>query len=279
MPFLRTDPLPVVEIRVNGSAPLRCLLDTGGAELIVAADLTGALGLVITGTENGTFGGGRKASLARGRVDSVGLGEFTVHDVPVLTLDLAAIGPAIGEPRIDAILGTSLLSRFRATLDYTGGGLVLERRASPRADVGSPAGAVEMPFWLAGDHYMLAWGAVDDGDSLLCFVDTGLAGIGFACPASTLAGAVTTPGPKARQTGMGGGGRITVAPFVVERLRLGGRARHRVDALAGVFPSSLEWEHGFRIGGLVSHQFFRQGALTLDFDTMTLRVSEPLDAR
>ena len=30
---------------------------------------------------------------------------------------------------------------------------------------------------------------------------------------------------------------------------------------------------GFRIGGLISHQFFRSHALTLDFSAMRLRIA------
>jgi hypothetical protein len=39
LPFVRTDPLPILTARVNGGAEARFLLDTGGAEVILDAPL------------------------------------------------------------------------------------------------------------------------------------------------------------------------------------------------------------------------------------------------
>ena len=33
-------------------------------------------------------------------------------------------------------------------------------------------------------------------------------------------------------------------------------------------PPSVEYQHGFRIGGIISHGFFRTYALTFDFEKM-----------
>ena len=107
---------------------------------------------------------------------------------------------------------------------------------------------------------------------MLFFVDTGLAGAGFTCPPST----VKAVGLELRQDqagkGQGGGGEMAFVPFVVDELSLGEVRRQRVDGVAGPFPPQLEWDLGFHLGGLISHQFFRSGALTLDFAAMRLRV-------
>ena len=40
--------------------------------------------------------------------------------------------------------------------------------------------------------------------------------------------------------------------------------------IAGPFPPTLEWAHQFHIAGIISHAFFGQYAVTLDFDAMRL---------
>lgn len=282
LPFVRTDPLPVVTVRVNGSEPGRFIIDTGGGELILDRVFAEKVAAARFGAERAYFGGGKTAPVEHGRVDSVVLGDLTVHDVPVNIMDLGAVGPALGEARIDGIVGTVLLYHFLSTIDYANGELVLERRGAGALDRApgdaACAGDVELPFWMADDHFIVTWGAVNSGPPMLFFVDTGLAGAGFTCPPST----VKAAGLELRQdqagTGQGGGGEMAVVPFVVDELSLGEVRRQRVDGLAGPFPPQLESDLGFRLGGLISHQFFRSGALTLDFAAMRLRVRSALSA-
>ena len=54
---------------------------------------------------------------------------------------------------------------------------------------------------------------------------------------------------------------------------LGAVQRRDIDGVTGAFPPQLEWDLGFPVGGLISHQVFRPGALTLDFAARELIVS------
>ena len=69
---------------------------------------------------------------------------------------------------------------------------------------------------------------------------------------------------------MGGGGPVTVTPFTIKSLTLGGARQSDVTGMFGAFPMASEYAHGFRIGGIISHAFFRPYALTFDFDRMRL---------
>jgi hypothetical protein len=127
--------------------------------------------------------------------------------------------------------------------------------------------SIIVPFWMAGDHYMVAWGTVNKSQPLLFFVDTGLAGGGFTCPESTLKEAGISLQESLSGEGIGGGGKVKVTPFVVQELALGEAKELNVQGLyTGPFP--LENAFGFRIGGLISHGFFRSYAFTLDFAGM-----------
>lgn len=156
-------------------------------------------------------------------------------------------------------------------MDYPQGELILQRKSKGNLKRFEERAQVEkqivVPFWMA-QHYMVTWGIVNKSQPLLLFVDTGLAGVGFTSPESTLKEA----GIKVQETqaseGIGEGGKIMSIPFEVEELALGDARERNLQGLYGVFPPLLENAFGFRIGGLISHGFFRPYALTLDFTGM-----------
>jgi hypothetical protein len=78
-----------------------------------------------------------------------------------------------------------------------------------------------VPFWIAGDHFMLGWGRVETIPPALLFVDTGLAGAGVKLAESVIKQAkITLKQDKATQ-GAGAGGQLTTVPYVVRRLSFG----------------------------------------------------------
>jgi hypothetical protein len=128
---------------------------------------------------------------------------------------------------------------------------------------------------LAQTYYRrsdFASAALNDGPSLLCFVDTGLAGGAFTCPGSTVKAAGIEFGKKPQGTGLGGGGRISFRLFDVGSLAMGGARRENLQGVLGPFPPALEHEYGVRIGGLVSHGYLCAYAVTFDFERMVLRL-------
>jgi hypothetical protein len=170
-----------------------------------------------------------------------------------------------------------LLYHFLPTLDYPGGRLILRRRtAEGAADLdGEIRGkkVAVVPFWMAGDHYMIGWGTVNNGRPLLFFVDTGLAGGGFTCPESTLLEATIKLPETPAGEGIGGGGKVKVFPFIVDELSFGEAKEKKVRGIfSGAF--TLEETFGFHIGGLISHGFFRPYAVTFDFDRMHMALAQ-----
>ncbi len=191
--------------------------------------------------------------------------------MPIHILPTRRFAVAAGGKQIDAVIGTVLLKQFQFTIDYRGQALLLSKRGEAPA---SPAdSAIEIPFYLSGDHYMVARGRVNDSPPLMFFIDTGMAGQSFTCPKSTLDAAGIVPsGPKLQ--GIGGGGKIDIQPFTTKSLSLGDAKVTDASGLIGPFPEPLELSQGFRIGGLISHAFFRDYTVQFDFDSMKLRLSQ-----
>ena len=272
--FVRTDPLPLVEARLEGRGPFYFLIDTGGGELLVDPVIADSLGAPRFGAQSGTFGGGRKRDVELSRIGALALGDVTIRDLPATLLDCSRFSAAAGGKRVAGILGTRVLMRFLATLDYPGGKLVLERRA--REPAASDSGDVVVPMWLAGDHFVLARGRMNDAPEALWFVDTGLAGAAITAPASALLeSGIAVPDTSAAPSGMGGGGSMRVQFFPVSRFELGGAKAAELAGLFGPFPSFLERAFGYRIAGIVSHAFFRDWRVTFDFDRMRLVLAPP----
>ncbi|MGZ6274058.1 MAG: pepsin/retropepsin-like aspartic protease family protein, partial [Candidatus Limnocylindrales bacterium] len=268
-PFVRTDPLPIVMVRLNGGAEVPFFLDTGGAEVILDASFARTSGIPLFGSQRTYFGGGKTAGLGHGSADSLTIGDTTVRNLPVNVLDLAPMGPMLKAPGLAGCIGTCLLYRFLATIDYPGEALVLRRKAPLSEPVG---GAIDLPLLLADDHFILAGGKLNDGPPATFFVDSGLAGGAFACPASTLKQAGIRRGSGPTVEGHGGGGAMKVWPFDVASLSLGDARQEGLQGIAGAFPPQLEWAFGFRIGGLISHVFLRSYAVTFDFERMAIRL-------
>ncbi|HXV85857.1 MAG TPA: aspartyl protease family protein, partial [Gemmatimonadales bacterium] len=267
VPFAVQAVLPVLAVQVNGVAA-HFLLDTGAGETIVDTAFARRIGAARFGADSAAYAAGQVGRFEHGLVDSLRVGAAVVGAVPVHLQSTRAFAPAAGGVTVDGIIGTWFLARFRSTIDFGGRQLILERRASA-----PEAGDWSIPFWLLGDHFVTLPATAGGVETLLVF-DTGLAMPGGALvpSAGLLADAGVTPDGTA-VTGVGGGGRVSVTPFQFPRLELGTMARGPVLAVAGAFPPTLERRFGPRIGGLVSHGFFADQRVTLDFDAMRMVVT------
>jgi hypothetical protein len=271
--FLATDPLPVVALRLNGGTERAFFIDTGGAELVVDSEAAGEVGLTAAAETTGMFAAGMQAPVRHGRLDLLRLGALELRNVPASIMPIRRFSELFGRT-VDGVLGTVVLYHFLAQMDYPGARLVLWPRSpsflAPFEREVQAGSRLAVPFWLSGDHYIVARGQVNDGPPTALFVDTGLAGGGFTCPQSTVDEARVRLIHEARTESNFPGGAVTIEPLVLDRLRLGRAEERDVHGIFGPFPPSLEHSHGFRIGGLVSHTFFRPYDVVFDFTGMRL---------
>src|SRR5215469_12941291 len=61
--FLKTDPLPVLNVRVNGGKAVTFFIDTGGSEVTLDSEFARELGVPQFGGVQGTFSGGQHAEV------------------------------------------------------------------------------------------------------------------------------------------------------------------------------------------------------------------------
>jgi hypothetical protein len=274
VPFVATDPLPIIEVEVEGR-PLKALIDTGGDAFILDSEIADSLGIDIVASMMGMFAGGQEAEVGFAKARSLSMGGVTLHSVPISVLPTKPL--SLGDHVIGGIVGTSVLRQFLSTVDYPNGRLILRERSEAGASAFGDelAGRVEheIPFYLDSTHFLLAKGSLNGRDGLLFHVDSGLAGEpAFGAPLGTLQ-YVGIPVPEVavhEDTVGGGGGGFAVGTFPIAELKLGPLTQRDLVGSYGGLPPGSYRRFGFIMDGLVSHNFLRRYAWTIDFSRMRM---------
>jgi Tfp pilus assembly protein PilF len=269
--FVKTDPLPVVNVRVNGGKEVTFFIDTGGSEVALDTDFAKELGVPQFGAVRGTFSGGQHAEVQLGRVESLTLGDWTIKNVPIAMLALRQLSEGFGVKQIDGIIGTTLFYHFLTTMDYPHGELALSRKDAKSLEdfKKSPGRRVAVPIWMASDHFMVGWGRVETLPPSLLFVDTGLTGAGVKLAESVIKDAGIKLDERKASEGAGGGGTLKIVPYTVHQLSFGDIKEENVQ---GLYDGPFPWENmfGFHLAGMVGHDFFKPYAVTFDFQNMQI---------
>src|SRR4030095_3609380 len=269
--FVKTAPLPLLNVRVNGGKEVTFFIDTGGSVVTLDTQFAKELGVPKFGGVQGTFSGGQHTEVQIGRIESLTLGDWTIKNLPTAMMPLRQLSEGFGVKQIDGIIGTTLFYHFLTTMDYPRGELVLRRKDAKNLEEfkKSPGKRVVVPIWMAGDHFMVGWGRVETLPPSLLFVDTGLMGAGVKLAESVIKEAgIKLEEDKATQ-GAGGGGTLKIVPYTVHQISFGDIKEENVPGLYdGPFP--FENMFGFHLAGMVGHEFFRPCAVTFDFQNMQI---------
>ncbi|HEY0393050.1 MAG TPA: pepsin/retropepsin-like aspartic protease family protein [Candidatus Elarobacter sp.] len=261
VPMLGKTDVPVIPVSVDGSAPLRFVLDTGGQNVITPqAARRAGLDAAGEGTVGGAGAGLASVQFASAR--SVRVGAAEMRDQPFLVLDLGATAP------VDGIIGYELLARFGARLDMQHERVEL----APDARALAPSG-VAVPF-VFDDRQPQLDGAIDGIPGALT-LDTG----------SASAVDVNTPFVVAHDlraryhADVGGypisgvGGSVHAYFAHAKELRFGPVAVPDVDLLLTDARSGAEADAS--VAGNVGEQVLRRFALVLDYRRTTIHFEPP----
>jgi tetratricopeptide (TPR) repeat protein len=135
MPLL---PFLFADVFINGEGPFRFLIDTGATQTVLTQKVATKLGLrkIATNIMFGVGGDGKVDSPIY-RADSLKIGDVTVKNIPLGTLDNPLLDLVL-----DGILGPTLLADFIITMDYPRSRIELTRKA--------PEGGTVVPVWFFG---------------------------------------------------------------------------------------------------------------------------------
>jgi predicted aspartyl protease len=264
IPFLARDPLPTLVGKVNGREA-GFLIDTGADQLVIDEELAKQLKIISGDAQNGTFAGGKTGAVAHGLVEHLELGQLSLTHIPVTILPTRRFTGFAHQ--VDGIIGTRFLARFRATIDYPYSRLVLApRKSAPEAS----KSATTLPLWLIGDHFLYTAGQLNDKQLGMWLVDTGLAGGGVMIWDRKIADAAGVKLDAGQtETGMGGGGEVSAISFTATKMTLRNAEARNVPGKF-IQGSPIGAGPAFKVAGIVSHDFFKGWALTIDIDRMEL---------
>jgi hypothetical protein len=269
--FVKTDPLPVLTVRINGGKEVTFFIDTGGSEIALDTDFAKELGVPQFGAVQGTFSGGQHTAVEQGRIESLTLGDWTIKNLPAVMLPLRQLSKGFGVKQIDGIIGTTLFYHFLTTMDYPNGELVLRRKTAENLQEfkKSPGKRVVAPIWMASDHFMVGWGRVETLPPTLLFIDSGLMGAGVKLAESVITQAGIKLEENKAEEGAGGGGKLKIVPYTVRQLSFG---EIKEENVPGLYDGPFPWENmfGFHLAGMIGHDFLKPYAVTFDFQNMQI---------
>lgn len=261
VPFLGTDPLPIITLVIGGREHA-FVIDTGSGQLVIDSSFLREIKLPNYGLDEARFASGERAPVGHTIIPQVRLGEAVIHHVPAEVMDIRRFAP-----QISGFIGSTFLQRFHLLFDFTGQVFRLRpKRVKPFEQFKE---MLAVPFWLFDSHLMLARSQINHHQTM-AYITTALAGAAFTAPNSTFEQANLTR-DKNTIEGISPTGSIELMRVKAEKLCLEQLCCEDITGLVGFFPAELEWRYGFRIGALVSHTFFRhQNRWGIDFKTMRL---------
>lgn len=268
----RSNPVPLVRVRLNGTSVLMAL-DTGTGDLLVDKSFATRCRVTRLNGEALVFWSGSRVAVRNAVVKRIELGDARVEQVPAGILPLGKwsheVNP-LDEP-VAGVIGLNLLRRFTPTLDYARGRLELRPAG---ATAGVARGAVRVPFEIWGESELTVYGSLAGGRRMALVLATGLPAAGVGAPAEVLEEVGVKPGSVSRMMKGAGaflGGRpwsevhvpsVTVGPLVSDR----------VPGWSGALDAAELWRHGVRRDGMLGGAFFRGRRVTFDWEKRELLV-------
>ncbi len=269
-PFLQTDPLPIIEITINGER-VHAFLDTGGPGFSTNTEFAEKKGLPILSWQTGNYASKKNAPVNAVQVDSLSIGEFTLRNVAGFALQ--GIRPKFGQYVCEACIGTGVLNQFLSTIDYRNGKLILTKRGSSkgRKEHFSSLGRsrTRVPFWMASDHYLVAKGRLARRKGMTFLIDSGLAAFGQLAGKGPVVQAafMTWYGPLTEQGIVGPKTRVGFPYFYkISSVGIGDLIQHDLCGFVKDRTAQRFLLDGIMIDGIISHAYLKNYTWTLDFD-------------
>ncbi|MGR6919665.1 aspartyl protease family protein [[Actinomadura] parvosata] len=176
VPFAQMDPMPLVEVSVNGGAAKRFMFYTGAPNLSLRASVAREAGLSPVFSQETDFGMG----LVRahwGILDSFKLGGIELRNIPVSWTETTS-GEDV-DADSDGLIGMWVFYHLLPTFDYAGRQLILRRRTAETASAvraaAARAGVRPLPVWLAREQYLHSVGSFTGAAGSA----TGVVGVNF----------------------------------------------------------------------------------------------------
>lgn len=271
VPWSKGYPVPLMRVKLNGKSVLMAL-DTGSRDLIVDQTYARTAAIRMMPLKSLVFWNGGRITVQNAMVQRLELGGMRIEDLPAGVVGLRKWSLQVNpqsEP-VAGVIGLGLLRQFTPTIDYHG--QVLELRRPGQAYPAGP-NAQRVPFEIWGESELTVYGSLNGGRRMALVFQSGVGG-GVAAPADVLSEVGVKPGRISRA--IKGAGSVlqgrSWAMVTVPNVMVGPLTRDKVSGFSGALEPVELWRHGVRRDGILSHDFFRDQRVTIDWQTRELVV-------
>ncbi len=271
-PWSKGYPVPLLRVKLGGQSVLMAL-DTGANDLIIDPTYARMAGTKMLPSRSLVFWNGARIAVQHAIVPRLELGGVRIEDVPAGVVGLRKwmlqVNPQ-AEP-VAGVIGLGLLKRFTPTIDYREQALELRRPGIPY-----PVGpnAHRIPFEIWGEAELTVYGSLNGGRRMAMIFQSGLHGCGVGASSDVLAEVGVKPGKVSRAI-KGAGNVLQGTPWAavnVPNLTVGPLVRNKVRGWSGALDGSELWRHGVRRDAILSHDFFKDQRVTIDWEKLELVV-------
>ncbi len=274
IPWVRTWPVPLVKVKLNGESVLFGI-DTGTADLLIDPMWASRAKVAKTGGQSVAFWCGTRFSVDNAIVQRLELGGLRIERVPagVYSLHKWSLEANPQGEVVAGVIGLNLLRKFTATLDYRHHYLELRPLAGGVANAVKPA-APRVPFEMWGESEMMVHGTIGGSRRLAMIVQTGFPGCGFAAPSEVFDELGIKGGTVAKLV-KGAGVFLQGRPWIsatVPAIAVGPVARDHVAGWSDAMDSAELWRHGVRRDGILAGGFFENSRVTIDWANRELAI-------
>jgi hypothetical protein len=266
VPFERGYPVVLVKVKLNGQLVVMAV-DTGSSDLLIDDMAFRRYRVQPVAGQSVVFWSGSRNVVKNAIVQRLELGGYRLENCPagVIGLGRWSLEANPQSERVAGVIGLNLLRRFSPTIDYKDFKLELRR---PGVAWTPKEGASRVPFLLWGESELTVFGTISQGRRLAMVVQTGVPGCGIGAPQDVFDEFGIKPGAMAKLAK--GAGRVlqgrSWTSVVVPAVTVGPIARDKVAGWSGALDSGELWRHGVRRDVLLSHDFFRDRRMTIDWE-------------
>jgi len=255
--------LMFAEVYVNGQGPFRFLIDTGATQTVLSAKLADRLGLkkIAANIMHGVGGEGKLDSAVY-RVDSLKVGDVTVKNLPMGTVD----NPILDQV-LDGIIGTATFSDFYVTLDYPKQQLEISRKLPAE-------GGTVVPLWCFSG-LLLAPVEVNGKFKANLLIDTGADNTLLShAVAEELGITKDTPGAQLNLP-IGGVGGLDNGVLMVPNVSLKTSFDEKTyDVLLSLNLKDMSSLLQTELSGVLGYESLKEYRITLDYSKAEIRLSK-----
>ena len=271
-PWSRGYPVPLLRVKLGGQSVLMAI-DTGIQDLIVDPTYARIAEATLLPSRSFVFWNGERIAVQHAIVPRIELGGLRIEDLPAGVISLRKWSMQ-ANPRAEpvaGIIGLGLLRRFTPTLDYRAQALELRRPGVPYP---SGPGARRIPFEIWGESELTVYGSINGGRRMAMVLQTGIGGCGVAAPSAVFDEVGVKPGRISRAI-KGAGNVLQGTPWTVVNVpsvAVGPLVRNKVRGWSGALDDAELWRYGVRRDAILSHDFFKDQRVTIDWEKRELVV-------